>query len=238
MCGGRAKFYSVCYTTSWKKLTPPFAGWWGGVAQKTIQFRAHSLFKRTSFLSFKMTSLPLTYKANNCYINAFINKTHHYKDKTLKMVIGSFAINGWFEFGGKHWTKADFAKKIHGVSSDSHCWLEDADGNVYDFIFPEYNFWVGIRTRKPMRRTGLVEGVSKADLLADGIEYVPAPLDAQLLLATATGKFVRNAVQKLISGEARWHGDYFAEAGTMSDLMACLAGGSTPSGGRLEFASM
>jgi hypothetical protein len=179
-------------------------------------------------------SLPLTYKCGNCHINAFINKWHHYKDKSLKMVIGSFAINNWFEFGGKHWAKADFAFNIVGYETDSHCWLEDDDGNVYDFIFPEYNQWVRSRTRKPMRRTGLLEGVSKADLLADGIMYVPAPLDAQLLIASATGKFVRNVAKKLISGDGIWLGDEFAELATIYNVMECLAsGGTTSCGGRL-----
>ena len=148
-----------------------------------------------------MATFPLTYKSGNCYLNAFINKEHHYKDKKLKMVIGSLGINNWFEYGGKHWTKADFAKKVRGYITDSHCWLEDADGNVYDYLFEDYDYWVGVRTGKSMRRKGLLEGVSKADLLADGIEYVPAPLDAQLHLASATGMYVRTTVKALISGK-------------------------------------
>jgi hypothetical protein len=153
-------------------------------------------------------TLPLTYKAGNCYINASINRAHHYKDLGLKMVIGSLGINGWFEFGGRRWAKSDFAAKINGYVTDSHCWLEDAEGNVYDFLFPEYQYWVRIRTDMPMRMTGLIEGVSKKTLARSGIEYVPAPMDAQMLLASATGAHVRDTVSGLISGSAFWVGNY------------------------------
>lgn len=123
------------------------------------------------------------YQVGGCYVNAFINQKEYYAEKKLRLVIGSFAINGWFEFGGKDWTKDDFEKKMMPGMSDSHCWLEDAEGNVYDRLFTEYeNRWVKYRTGKPMPVKGTLEGISKEDLKDIGIEYVPAPKDAQLAL--------------------------------------------------------
>ena len=87
-----------------------------------------------------------------------------------------------------------------------------------------------------MRRTGLVEGVSKADLLADGIEYVPAPLDAQMFLASAVGSYVCKVIKLLQSGEGHWEGDCFAttHVGTVEDYMKCIISRTDPAtGGRL-----
>ena len=151
-------------------------------------------------------SIPLTYKHANCYINAYINRLHHYKDKNLKMVIGALGINDWFEYGGKDWTLDDYQRTMFGHISDSHCWLEDDEGNVYDFLFEEYKYWVNIRTKKPMKRSGLIEGVSKEELKADGIEYVPAPLEARKALFFATHKMMKMTHDALASGKAKWMG--------------------------------
>jgi hypothetical protein len=176
-----------------------------------------------------MTSLPLTYKANNCYINAFINLRHHYKGKGLKLVIGSLGINRWFEFGGRDWTKSDFAKKMSGsFQTDSHCWLEDKDGNIYDYLFDDYDFWVKFRTNKPMRRKGLLEGVSKTDLRAVGIQYIPADKDTQQMLFLHTYKHCCEAERRLLDGSSEWCGDslaYNISGGgfSMDDIVKALA---------------
>jgi hypothetical protein len=114
-----------------------------------------------------------------CYLNAHLNKTFWYTDRKLKMVVGSFGIHGWFEFGGKRWTKSDWEMSYIKFGTNSHCWLEDSDGNVYDFLHPEDAVWVRARTGKKMPRTGILEGVSKAELAAQGIEYVPADITDQ-----------------------------------------------------------
>lgn len=156
-------------------------------------------------------TLPLTYKKDQCFINAYINHHNHYLDKKLRLVIGSFAINGWFEFGGKNWTKKDFIKNLTGTyTTDAHCWLEDEDGNVYDYIHEGYDFWVKIRTNKPMKFSGLVEGVSKADLLGKGIEYVPADKETQQILFLRSLKQCRKAEKQLKEGSGWWIGDSLA----------------------------
>lgn len=148
-----------------------------------------------------MTSLPLTYNVDQCYFNAYINLRGVYKDRGLKLVIGSLGIHNWFEYGGRHWTKADFAAKMKTYSSDSHAWLEDADGNVYDYLHPEYQFWVKLRTGKKLKRTGLLEGVSKAELAKDGIEYVPADRDTQAMLFVNFLPLCKEYYAKMLRGE-------------------------------------
>jgi hypothetical protein len=156
-------------------------------------------------------TLPLTYKKDNCFINAYINHHNHYLDKKLRIVFGSFAINGWFEFGGKNWTKKDFIKNMTGTyTTDAHCWLEDEDGNVYDYIHDGYDFWVKIRTNKPMKFSGLVEGMSKADLLGKNIEYVPADKETQQMIFLRVLQHCREAERRLKDGSAMWNGNYLA----------------------------
>lgn len=175
-----------------------------------------------SFIHSKM-SLPLTYKCGNCYINAYINMRHHYKDKSLKLVIGSLGINTWFEYGGKDWTKKDFQKKLMGFRSDSHCWLEDSDGNIYDFLFSEYEDWVMINTRRKMKRKGLLEGVPKAELARQGVQYVPAPKDAQEMLFLATFKHMKETHDSLISGKCSWYGSHISQSFTSMEEARTMA---------------
>lgn len=144
-----------------------------------------------------MATIPLIYAEGYCYANAYINRLHYYKEKKLKMVYGSLGVNGFFEFGGKDWKKEQFQAKIDGFRTDSHCWLEDEEGNVYDCLFKEYDAWAIVRTCRRMKRRGILEGVSKAELLRDGIEYVPAPLDAQIALVRATASFVKDAYARV-----------------------------------------
>ena len=142
------------------------------------------------------------------------------------MVMGSLGINGWFEYGGKNWTKKDFEKKIMGYCSDSHCWFEDDEGNVSDYLYEDYDFWVKFNTRQKMRRVGLVEGVSKEELARDGVEYVPAPKDAQTALFLATFKFMRDSHDGLLKGTCKWNGTHLQqEFNSLGEIMAAMKKG-------------
>ena len=92
----------------------------------------------------------------------------------LKLVIGSLGLNGHFEFGGKDWKMKEFKKK----PSDSHAWLEDKDGNVYDYIFNHYGecaeHW-GKTVSFPLKWE--IVGISKQALKEEyGMEFIPTPL--------------------------------------------------------------
>jgi hypothetical protein len=146
--------------------------------------------------------MPLTYFHNQCYFNNYINVRNAYKDRGLKLVSGSLAFNGWFEYGGRHWTKADFAAKMKPYSTDSHSWLEDADGNVYDCITDGMQFVSVTRTGKRLGRKGVVEGVSKADLAKDGLEYVAADRDTQAMLFLHVLPLCKYYYEMIKSGKA------------------------------------
>jgi hypothetical protein len=121
------------------------------------------------------------YVLGECYMNAFKNLHGAFKDLGLHVVIGSLGLNGHYEYGGREYTLADFTKKWN----DSHAWLEDAEGNVYDFIFDFYGDCAKHWGKKVTFRINCeLRGVAKRDLLRQRLSYVPAPPDAQLYIAT------------------------------------------------------
>jgi hypothetical protein len=115
-----------------------------------------------------------------CYWNAEYNKEELEKEsgRKLKIVYGSLGLNGFFEFGGRDWDVKDF----YPNPFDSHAWLEDSDGNVYDYIFDLYGRWIASRKIKVSFPTScLIRGASKKQLKEQfNIEYIPAPLIAQI----------------------------------------------------------
>lgn len=118
-----------------------------------------------------------SWKFGQCYYNATYNKYNAFKHiKGLKVVYGSLGLNGHFEYGGKNHTVMDYYKNPY----DSHAWLEDADGNVYDYIYNRYGevaeYW-GKEVTFPLDYEIL--GVPKSELLEDGLEYIAAPIKAQ-----------------------------------------------------------
>jgi hypothetical protein len=131
----------------------------------------------------RIFSKPITAKPagkwmfGNCYYNATYNKYHAFKKvKGLKVVYGSLGLNGHFEYGGKNWGQWEFFRNPF----DSHAWLEDEDGNVYDYIYEGYGFcakhW-GKEITFPLEWE--IVGISKAELLEMGLDYVPAPKPIQ-----------------------------------------------------------
>lgn len=154
-------------------------------------------------------ALPLTYKCNNCFINCFINKRHYYKDKNLKYVIGSIGFNGWFEYGGKNWTKKDFERRHTegSISWDAHAWLEDDDGNVYDYIFQSYNDVALTATRRPLTYTGLIEGKSKQWCEDNGLSYVAADMETSKTIFLSIFKFLTETEHHLQTKKIVWCGD-------------------------------
>ena len=129
------------------------------------------------------TNKPLFHALNQCFINAAKNQQGAYKDLNLKIVVGSTAFNGWFEFGNDKWTTSnDWVKKGRKGFCywDAHCWLEDDEGNVYDYVFPWYVEVTQIRDAPGPLKVGLIEKVSKKNCQKKrGLTYVPAPPNVQ-----------------------------------------------------------
>ena len=124
-------------------------------------------------------SNDLTYISGECYYNACKNKSVYEKKykKNLKVVVGSLGLNGHFEFGGKNWTAEDFYKNPF----DSHAWLEDDEGNVYDYIFAKYGFFAKHWNKEvtfPLKHE--IVGVSKKELESKyKLEFIKAPRNTQ-----------------------------------------------------------
>lgn len=137
----------------------------------------------------------LYYSEGNCFVNAYINQNHHYKDRKLKLVYGSVSFNGWWEYGGAEWRYADFAAK-HSPGSyrwDCHAWLEDDAGNVYDYVFPWYSQVAKINTgRRLPKQEPLIEAESAAQLAARGLVYKAADDFTQEQIRTSVMSYVKS----------------------------------------------
>ena len=120
-----------------------------------------------------------SYMDKFCYYNALKNQRGVFSHLNLKRVFGSTAFNGWWEYGGAHYTLRDFKD----YPSDSHCWLEDAEGNVYDYCQPSWHYYARNNGHPGKLPLGVeFRGVSKPALEALGLSYQPAPADAQAFL--------------------------------------------------------
>jgi hypothetical protein len=139
-----------------------------------------------------------------CFLNAYLNQQGIYKSLNLKMVVGSVGWNTWFEYGGNTWTLIDFVKAKKGKHGgwDAHCWLEDDKGNVYDYISDTDDLYTRFRTGKGLKVLGVVAGMSKADLLAQGIEYVPADADTQYAIFKSEMTTIADDASYLTSDDA------------------------------------
>jgi len=130
-------------------------------------------------------SAPLRYIPGYCFHNAYINQNYHYKDRNLKLVIGSLSFNGWTEYGGINWTLADFVKNSPGGRSwDAHAWLEDDDGFIYDMVFDSYHWVAERRTGATLDKDELPDNGLLVEADPDWVEcadltYTPADEETQ-----------------------------------------------------------
>jgi hypothetical protein len=117
---------------------------------------------------------------SECYYNACYNRVNAFKGLGLKMVIGSLGLNSHFEYGGRNWTMKQFKQNPR----DSHAWLEDAEGNVYDYIYEVYAYCAKTWGKKVSFPTNWeIIGISKKALKEEyGLEYVPAEKVVQMMI--------------------------------------------------------
>jgi hypothetical protein len=106
------------------------------------------------------------YKDNSCFWNALVNSQGCYKELGLSIKMGSQAFNGWWEFGNP-------PQKGFGGSTDAHAWLEDAAGNVYDYIYKNDDYVARVRTQRglPKGFDILCEALPKSAMNELGISY-------------------------------------------------------------------
>ena len=87
---------------------------------------------------------------------------------------------------------------------DEMKYVMDTDGNVYDFCFDWYDGVSRTRTKKPLGISGLIEGVSKAELQTKGLTYLPADKATQAYMFIEMLKFLCSAEENLQTGKAYW----------------------------------
>jgi hypothetical protein len=144
--------------------------------------------------------LPRLHEDGACYYNARENLHSCWRHYRLHIVYGSIGLGGWFEYGGKDWGVPEFSRR----PADSHAWLEDSDGNIYDCIQPswadvaEFN---GARVTWP-RRLAWLEGMSKANAQKLGLTYIPAPAAAQAVIKAYADKAIAAILREKAMVEA------------------------------------
>lgn len=75
-----------------------------------------------------------------CFTNAFYNKKNAYKSNKLNFVVGSLGIGPkpFWQYGHikyKDLNDFDYGDQVH---FDAHGWLEDENGNVFDYVYPSF----------------------------------------------------------------------------------------------------
>jgi hypothetical protein len=102
-----------------------------------------------------------------------------------RIVIGSLGLgitDPWFEYGGRDFQKVHQFKSSDFTTNDgrwdAHAWLEDEDGNVWDFITPYMKSVAKVRNKvlheEPSSPAGLciIRGKSKLECARFGLHYV------------------------------------------------------------------
>ena len=133
-----------------------------------------------------------------CVANAYINCAHAYKELGLSVKFGSLAFYEWYEYGGEGWGWEEFSRRHKEwawlpshAALDLHCWLEDAEGNVYDMVMPSWTSICKMRTGKDLGiRVGPFEKWSKPDLRSLGLNYQAASAEDMKLATRATASWV------------------------------------------------
>lgn len=124
-----------------------------------------------------------SYNYKTCYWNAERNLETVFKDDGLKRVCGSLVIANAWAYGSPY--KSHNYKKN---PSNSHCWLEDAEGNVYDYCQPFWDYEVRDALNIHDNDTAYLplgvefRGASKKSLKALGMDYIPASEASQKFL--------------------------------------------------------
>ena len=137
-------------------------------------------------------------KEGDCWFNAAYNKFFYEKKtgKTMHWVIGGRVrhynkLTGMSHPQGFSEVKGAFMlndllgiNKVIKEWNDSHAWLEDDEGNVYDYSLPDENAYICRNLPMPSWSVpdGMIEGVPKHILKQQGYELFAFSHTAQCIL--------------------------------------------------------
>lgn len=117
----------------------------------------------------------------SCFLNAFVNQKNYYKDKNLKLRIGVMKRFGQLMYPDCPKTEQECEEQYAKYKAFSaHCWLEDEDGDVYDYW--HMDFCYVNKDGDPVEFR--LEGASKEDIKEQGYEYIQFPQNIQTKIFT------------------------------------------------------
>ena len=86
---------------------------------------------------------------------------------------------------------------------DAHAWCVDSRGCIYDYVQPSWHAIAALRGCSIRLPVGAVTGVTPAELLSFGLQYIAAPADAQAAILGSVAPFVAAEQLRLAAtGEA------------------------------------
>jgi hypothetical protein len=102
-----------------------------------------------------------------CWYNAILNREGTFRDAGLRMAIGGLTANGVSIYGHPNPADKRYAKK----PNDSHAWLVDAYGRIYDHIHAGVTLVVQLSQKVPTFPEGEIRGETPEALAAKGLVY-------------------------------------------------------------------
>jgi hypothetical protein len=113
-----------------------------------------------------------------CYYNAYANREELEKlfKRKFYVRIGGLGLSGFYEFGHENPTNKNYASS----PTDSHAWLETADGFIVDYAFSHYAMVCKVRglpIKFPINK--MVCGTREMLKKKYGLEYAPASMKHQ-----------------------------------------------------------
>lgn len=138
----------------------------------------------------------LAYLDYGCFANAVYNRDNAYKSKKLTFVVGSLGIGvkPFWQYGCKKYKDMkDFARPS---GFDAHGWLEDDNGNVYDYVYPSLNALAIVHDRHiKLKKDTRIEGETKHYLAKRGLHFIKALADIH---DTLVGEIMQHVVQHVL----------------------------------------
>lgn len=102
------------------------------------------------------STLPYQCAPMRCFVNAFVNSRHCYKDLKLKVKIGTMKWKDYYMYDEPRSVESVEKEWNKHKAFSAHCWLEDDEGNVYDYWTSEMvegkNTKVEKMTKEQIRR--------------------------------------------------------------------------------------
>lgn len=168
------------------------------------------LFTKNKPLTPKSLENPLVFEFidNNCGGNVIMNRRafEELVGKSLSIVVGAYGLckggsTDWYEWGSPGLSAAEMITCPLTGGKNCHLWLEDGEGNVYDYVSDYISKVVAPIHKKTIETSEflaniLIVGQPKRVLKVAGLKYIPAPVEEQEKVLEHTLKNLQIRVKK------------------------------------------